>query len=216
MYSALIMAAGSGVRTGLDHNKNLHLLKAKPMILYSVEAFSELSECNQIIVVVPDDEVLVFQDILPKDVLIVRGGESRQDSVLNGLKHVKNEYVLIHDGARPNIKNEAIIRLIKSMLERGASTLAIKAKDTLKTCINGVIETDIDRRSAYLIQTPQAFRTEEIRQAHLLAQKNGHSYSDDSSVYQHELGRKVFIVEGYDDNIKVTTMADFRILEALI
>ncbi len=216
MYSALIVAAGSGKRTGLAYNKNLHPLCGKPMILHSIESFAKDADCESVLVVVSEDEISLFRKHLPEDVVVVRGGDSRQASVFNGLKQITSEYVFIHDGARPNLKHEAIERLKVALIKHEAATLAVKARDTLKKCLGGEIVDDVDRNTTFMIQTPQAFKTKMIYDAHVLARSKYHAYSDDTSVFQHELGKKVFIVPGYDDNIKVTTMADFKLLEALI
>ncbi len=216
MYSALIMAAGQGLRSGLAFNKNLFPIKGKPMILYSVEMFLSDSDCQEIIVVTAKKDIEIFKSVLPAKTIFVVGGKTRQESVLAGLKNVKSEYVFIHDGARPNLKKEAIDKLKQALLLYGAASLAAKVKDTLKICINQEVTKDIDRENAYSMQTPQAFPTKLILEAHINAKNNNQQYSDDTSIYLHELEKKVYIVDGFDDNIKATTYTDIKILEALI
>lgn len=216
MYSALIMAAGQGLRSGLSFNKNLFPINGKPMILYSAERFLADQECMEVIVVTAKCDIDIFKLVLPVKTIIIEGGKTRQDSVLAGLKIVKAEHVFIHDGARPNLKKDAIEKLKSALLLHDALALATPVKDTLKICVNQEIKQDIDRENAYSMQTPQAFLTKAILEAHLLAKNSKHKYSDDTSIYLHELGKKVYIIEGYDDNIKATTLTDMKILEALI
>ncbi len=216
MYSALIMAAGQGLRSGLTFNKNLFPIKGKPMILYSVEQFLSDPDCQEVIVVTAKQDIDTFKLVLPAQTIIVSGGKSRQESVLSGLKIVKTEYVFIHDGARPNLKKAAIEKLKQALLLHEALSMATPVKDTLKICTNQEITKDIDRENTFCLQTPQVFPTKAILEAHILAKTNKHQYSDDTSIYLHELGKKVFIVDGYDDNIKATTLTDMKILEALI
>jgi len=216
MYSALIMAAGRGLRSGLAFNKNLFPIKGKPMILYSVDKFLADLDCQEVIVVTAKQDIETFKLVLPAKTIIVSGGKTRQESVLAGLKIVKSENVFIHDGARPNLKKEAIEKLKQALLLHEAVSLAAPVKDTLKICTNHEITKDIDRENAYSLQTPQVFPTKSILEAHVHAKNNKHQYSDDTPIYLHELGKKVFIVDGFDDNIKVTTFTDIKILEALI
>jgi len=216
MYSALIVAAGQGMRSGLPYNKNLHPLKGKPMILYSVEAFQGDPDCLELIVVTSKHDIEAFKDILPPAIKIAEGGATRQESVRLGLELVTSDYVMIHDGARPNLKRFAIEDIKGALPGSDAVTLAVKVKDTLRICRKNQIEDDIDRDHAYLLQTPQAFRTEAIKQAHQLAATAKHQYSDDTSVYRNELDKPAYIVQGYDENLKATTLTDMKILEELI
>lgn len=216
MYSALIVAAGSGIRSGLPYNKVLYPIKDKPLIIYSVDRFLGDPDCEEIIVVAPEGELARFRSLLGKNAQIVSGGKTRQESVMAGLTNCHGQWVLIHDGARPNIRQDSIEKLKKTMLQKGATTLAVLVKDTLKACEDQKIAGDINRENTYSIQTPQAFLRIEILEAHRLALLHRHHYSDDTSVYWHELGKPVWVVEGTEDNLKATTKIDLMILEALL
>ncbi|HOP57073.1 MAG TPA: 2-C-methyl-D-erythritol 4-phosphate cytidylyltransferase [Bacillota bacterium] len=216
MYTALIMAAGQSVRSGLGHNKNLHPLKGKPMILYSVERFLGDPECSEIIVVVNNDEKEEFLNVLPKKIRVAVGGDTRQESVLAGLRLVKEDVVMIHDGARPNLSRQALERLKEGLRFHSAAALAISASDTLKLVRDNFVFGDIDRESVKRLQTPQAFPTDRIMDAHRKARDNNRTYTDDVSVYQNETGLPIWLVEGELKNIKATTFEDIKILEALI
>jgi 2-C-methyl-D-erythritol 4-phosphate cytidylyltransferase len=215
MYSAVIVAAGSGSRFGQEQLKVLALLKNRPVISYSLERFRADPDCREIILVHPQNNKHDFQPFCLEKVTLVKGGSTRQESVLNGLNHVTQPWVLIHDGARPNV-SLAVLDRVKQTMEKNAVAPAIGVKDTLKQSMDGLIIGDIPRHQIYHIQTPQGFPTALIRKAHEKAMLAGHQYSDDTSVFQHELGLSVSIVEGDEENIKVTTPTDIKILEAII
>jgi len=216
MYQALIVAAGLGTRSGLDHNKNLHPLKNKPMIRYSVERFLEDDDCESIIVVCSENDKERFAEVLGEDAEIVIGGPTRQKSVANGLSLVSAKYVLIHDGARPNLKKDAITAIKYKLAFSDSVTLCVRVKDTLAYIEEETIVGSINRESVVQIQTPQAFLTAKIKQAHGLAEESGHSYPDDASLIRGELNEEVAFVLGDSNNIKATTADDFVLLEALL
>ncbi|MGI6393044.1 MAG: 2-C-methyl-D-erythritol 4-phosphate cytidylyltransferase [Candidatus Izemoplasmatales bacterium] len=216
MYQALIVAAGSGSRSGLSYNKNLYLLKNKPMILYSVERFLEDKDCEGVIIVCSESDKDSFSLILEDKARLVIGGTTRQISVSNGLNHIHSKYVLIHDGARPNLKKSAIAAIKAQLSLVDAATLCVVAKDALASVGKGMITHIIDRESTVQIQTPQGFLTSKIIKAHQLAKAHKHKYPDDASLIWSELKEKVAVVPGDSNNIKATTADDFVVLEALL
>ena len=139
-------------------------------------------------------------------VKIVDGGDSRQKSVYNALKVVENDFVLIHDGARPLIKTDTINYVMDAVKEKNAVTVMTKTTDTIKEVdSNGYIIRTIDRSKLYNTQTPQAFRTSLIKEAHERL-KNG-NFTDDCSMLE-ELNVPVFVVNGSYTNIKITIKSD--------
>jgi 2-C-methyl-D-erythritol 4-phosphate cytidylyltransferase len=215
MYSAVIVAAGSGTRFGTIKPKVLTLYQGKPLIQYSLDRFLEDLECKEIILVYPENSEEAFEPFRQRRVTVVIGGKMRQESVRRGLALVKEPWVLIHDGARPNLSKGLLERIKTALKQEAAVAPAIAVADTLKECASGKIVGDIERDRVFQIQTPQAFRTESIRSAHEKAFQANHLYSDDTSVYQHELALPVTIVAGEATNIKVTTLTDILILEAI-
>jgi len=218
MYTALITAAGTGTRTRLPFNKVFYEIKGKPLIMYSVERFLADADCEEIIIVhaVADQAKMAA---LMKNIAAVKlttGGQNRQESVYAGLKLAKGRYVLIHDGARPNLKRANIEDLKKVLKEQNAATLAIPVRDTLIRVENNLIGDHLDRETTYAVQTPQAFKTEEILKAHLLANNSGMIYTDDTAVYLATFNKDVKIVLGDEENIKATTKMDLSLLEALL
>lgn len=217
MYSAIIVAAGSGKRTGLEYNKIFYLLRHKPIIEYSVNCFLQDSNCGQIIVVCQNEDLerlkQLFRDL---DITYVIGGLTRQESVYNGLLEAKHDYVFIHDGARPNI-NLAFLELIyHEVILRKAVAPALPLIDTVKIVEEGIIKKSLSRDSIYRMQTPQAFDTKLITQAHKQALDHQRGYTDDTSVFQEELNQPVFVVPGLEQNIKGTTLTDMKLLEELL
>jgi 2-C-methyl-D-erythritol 4-phosphate cytidylyltransferase len=217
MYSALIVAAGVGSRIGLEINKVLHPIKGKPMIRYSVERFFEDKDCRQIIVVGKDEERSLFEDALQGlPYLFVVGGKTRQQSVLNGLKRVNTTYVMIHDGARPNL-SQSIVQTIKQRLNHcNAVCVAIPISDSISLVKDNQIHLSIPRDESFFMQTPQAFLTKEIITAHQLAEERNQSFTDDASLYRLILNKPVMIVKGDEMNKKVTTIIDLKIMEEIL
>ena len=145
---------------------------------------------------------------------IVEGGATRQESVLNGLKAVNCDYVLIHDGARPMITPEIIRKAMDEVVEKKAVSVMTKTVDTIKKVDeNGKIITTIDRTQLYNTQTPQAFEYNLIRSVH--EKYVGESFTDDAGMVEAS-GVDVYIVEGDYRNIKVTTRADLALAEVYL
>lgn len=218
MYTALIVAAGSGSRTRLPFNKMFYEIKGKPIILYSVERFLTDPDCEELIVVHSSADAGKMSVLMKNysNVKLVVGGETRQQSVYSGLKLAKSQYVLIHDGARPNLKKTSIDELKKAVKEKKAAILAVPVKDSIVSAENNLISGYVERKSTYAVQTPQAFLTEEILKAHLLANNSGSVYTDDASLYLDTFNKDVKVVLGEDENIKVTTKADLSLMEVLL
>jgi 2-C-methyl-D-erythritol 4-phosphate cytidylyltransferase len=218
MYTALIMAAGTGTRTRLPFNKIFYEIKGKPLVMYSVDRFLADSDCEEIIIVHALADQTKMAALLKNNpaIKLVSGGQNRQESVYAGLKLAKSRYVMIHDGARPNLKRAGIEDLKKALKEKSAATLAVPVRDTLVVTENGLISAHIDREKAFAVQTPQAFKTEEILKAHLLANNSGTIYTDDTAVYLATFNKDIKIVLGDEENIKATTKTDLSVLEGLL
>lgn len=215
MYTALIVAAGSGKRMNLNYNKVFFNIKGKSLIEYSVDYFRNDSDCEEIIIVISKDDKRTMQALFPNLKLVI-GGSSRQESVLNGLKETTAEYVMIHDGARPNLKRKYIEEIKPLMKEKMAAILCYKSRDSVLVGVNQRINHYLDRDEVFFVQTPQGFRKELILMAHQEAAKNNHVYLDDANVFMHELKKDVYLVYGDNTNIKATTRSDLDLLEGLL
>ncbi len=217
MYSAVIVAAGSAVRTGLGYNKIFYKIKNRPLIDYSVRRFLGDEECGEVIIVVSKEDLQEVRSLFsnPK-IKYVIGGSTRQKSVFNGLSLINEEFVFIHDSARPNLSETDIFNLKNSLKDNDAVVLYTPVKDSVVEYSGKRISNYLQRDQVGLIQTPQAFRSDAIKKAHSLALKNKHDYKDDAGVYMNELGLPVELIEGNEFNIKATTKFDLKILEELL
>ena len=224
MISAIILAGGKGKRMGSAISKQFIDIKGKPIIYYTLKKFSENKKIDNIIVVLPEDEVKYFKEnILKKYELrinkIVIGGKERQDSVYNALKSLKNsstDIVLIHDGARPFISDRIINEGIKFAEIYGAAAPGVMPKDTIKVKNEKNFSVDTPNRvNLVSIQTPQVFKFDEILECHEKIRYNGEMVTDDTMVVE-KYGYSVYLYDGEYTNIKVTTPEDLILAERLI
>ena len=208
-YSAVIVAAGAGTRMGLGYNKVYYHLGEQTILEKTMRIFPTDPECAQIIVVTDPD--LYYKNInLSPDwqVTLVIGGSTRQESVSNGLAAVTEEFVLIHDGARPYLSRD-VLAAVKTALETDdAVCVMVPCKDTIKRVVDGVIEETFDRSTLMAAQTPQAFRTELIISCMNQARHEGFTATDDSALVERYGNVKVKAIMGSYENIKITTPED--------
>lgn len=217
MYSVIILGGGSGERMGLGYNKVLYKIKGLTVIEHAAKNFIHDEDFKEVLVVINRDDYdqvkLLFNH--PK-VRVIKGGNTRQESVYIGLNDLEDtSYVFIHDGARPNISAESIAK-IKEKVREGSITLFTKANESLVYHSGNQIDEYINRDFIAMIKTPQAFLYSDIKEAYELAKKNHHEYKDDASVIMKEMGQKVFLIEGEESNIKLTTQLDIKIMEELL
>lgn len=224
---AILAAGGSGTRfdaAGSGAKKQFMQLKGRPIYLWSLSTFCQHKKIDKVIFVVPFDlveqmkgEIASFD--LEKQVFVIAGGTSRQESVKNALSFCHNEieppdYVLVHDAARPFISHAIIDDTIASVTTYGACTAAIACSDTVNTINGGTLGETLDRKQLVLIQTPQAARFDWLYAAHDLASKNGSQVTDDASVLQ-AAGHTVHTIKGSSYNIKITEPQDLLLAEAI-
>ncbi|WP_312550001.1 2-C-methyl-D-erythritol 4-phosphate cytidylyltransferase [Massilia sp.] len=220
-YFALIPAAGVGARMAANGPKQYLKIGGKPMLRHAIDAFlfSELI-AHTYIVVSPDDPII--DSIVPSHgVTVLRcGGATRMESVQNGLAALngtlrENDWVLVHDAARPGLDDALIEKLITNTAEHPVGgVLALPVVDTVKRCVAGEVGT-VSREGMWLAQTPQMFRYKLLRDA--LAHvsnpaRNPHQITDDASAVE-ALGLSPKLVEGHPRNLKVTLPGDIRIAE---
>lgn len=209
MYQAILLAAGNSSRSGLNYNKVLYTLDDKPIIYISALNFINDEKCNKIFLVCKSNELDTFKKIFEQENKIeyIIGGQTRQESVSNALKHVNSEYVLIHDGARPYYSKKLLDSIVNRLDEFNAVIPAMKVTDTIKVVESGIVIKTINREMLRTIQTPQGFKTSVIKLAHSLANKQ--DYTDDSSMVEELTNEKVCVIDGEKDNIKYTQKEDF-------
>lgn len=208
-YSAIILCAGKGSRSGLTYNKMLYRFKNKTVYEMSMEIFLNDERCKQIVVVTKEEELDDLKKLISsKKIDYVFGGKERQDSVYNGLRVVKEDYVLIHDGARPYLKKENIDDILECLNKNDACLLVVPVKDTIKVCIDGNIVKTLPREQLVQAQTPQAFKTELIKRCYQKGKDKNYIATDDASLVEYFENIEVKAVLGSYSNIKITTPDD--------
>jgi 2-C-methyl-D-erythritol 4-phosphate cytidylyltransferase len=211
-YAAVIVAAGSGSRMGLGYNKMLFQLKSGEVILEkTIGTFLQDEACEQLVVVHSEEDYDAFAPYCKHSkIQMTVGGASRQESVSNGLKLVKSEYVLIHDGARPWLSHQNINDILIKLETCDACLLMVPVKDTIKVVQDGIVVDTPARDTLYQAQTPQAFKTSLIVEAHAIAIRDKVEATDDAMLVELCTGTKVHMVLGSYENKKVTTIDDVQ------
>lgn len=215
--SGIILAAGNSTRFGQNKNKNLFEINGEPIISNSLKIFDNSEKINEILLVIKKEEKEYFEEIIKrnkfkKTIKYVIGGNTRKASVYNAISQIDSDYVVIHDGARPNIKEEYIEKSIKELEEYKGVTIAVKAKDTIKICNENqeVVETT-KRSNTWLIQTPQSFDRKILKESHEKFDANDESLTDDCMILE-KCGYTVKVIQGDYENIKVTTFGDIKLV----
>jgi 2-C-methyl-D-erythritol 4-phosphate cytidylyltransferase len=220
-WGAVVVAAGRGTRMGAPDNKPYLPLSGRPVLAHTLEAFERCVAVASIVVVAaPGEEEraseLALREGFRKVKAIVTGGSERQDSVFVGVSALNTDGVLVHDAARPLVTPAHIEACCKAAEEHGAAALAVPVKDTIKIADgNGFIVSTPARSTLWNVQTPQAFRREELLEAHQEARGREVPATDDAMLLE-QAGRKVAIVQGSYDNMKITTPEDLPIAELLL
>ncbi len=217
--SAIILAAGSGSRFG--EKKQFKELNGKPIWFYSLNTFIQSESIDELILVIPNDSLetlkqsQVFTSLnKTNNIKLVSGGESRKDSVFNGLKVVKKaiDIVCIHDAARPFIKASYIKHSVEACSEFDGAIIAIPSVDTVKKVDKQIIKNTIDRESLWMAQTPQTFKKDKL----LYAIKNSsHLNVTDESMLMEEANFKIKLIEGDQSNFKITNEIDWELAKVM-
>lgn len=212
--AAVIVCGGNSSRMG-GVDKMFAEIKGKPVIARSIEKFQNTEAVDGIVVVTKDENVLKVQQLCEtygfnKVTDIVCGGNCRQESVKNGIDRLKDDVdiVLIHDGARPFVTEECILRVIDGATHYSAVTCAVPLKDTVKQIEkDGLVVGTPERSSLSAVQTPQGFRLELYKNAVEENKDRLEDFTDDCSIVE-SCGYAVYVVEGDYKNIKLTTADD--------
>ncbi len=215
--AAIIVAAGQGSRVGGILPKQFQLVGGKPVLSYTLQKFEDCSRIQGVILVTASEWVTyTAQEIVEpfdfkKVIKIVAGGEQRQDSVFAGLMALEDppDFIAIHDAVRPFVSVKKIEAAIDACKEYGAVILAVPPKDTIKTERGGFVDQTPDRSFLWSVQTPQVFKYDLIMKAYKKAFEDGVYHTDDSALVE-RIGKKVKIVEGEHDNIKITVPMDLK------
>ena len=215
---ALIVAGGAGTRMGTDIPKQFLELAGKPVLMHSIERFRAFDNTIGIIVVIPEKQFTLWESLKEKHSFsvshtLVKGGPSRFFSVKNGLQNVDdNAIVAIHDGVRPLVSKDTIMRCFSAAGEFGNAIPVISLSDSVRMVTeNGNIP--VNRNCLRIIQTPQVFNAGLIKKAYL---QDFRPETTDDAMLLEKSGERIHLVEGNRENIKITNPEDMTIAEALI
>jgi 2-C-methyl-D-erythritol 4-phosphate cytidylyltransferase len=216
--TTIIVAGGSGKRMGGPIPKQFMLVKGKPLLCWTIEAFQAFDAAMPIIVVLPEAQIPIWKALcIGHGFLIehqvVAGGEERFHSTRNGLAAVKGDgIVAVHDGVRPLVSKELIARCFAAAEIHGAAIPVVPISSSVRQ-----VDTDgskaIDRSTLRAVQTPQCFRVELLRKA--FDAPYDAAFTDEATLVE-STGGSVHLVEGDENNLKVTSPVDLRMLELLL
>ena len=216
-YTVLIVAGGKGLRMGSDLPKQFLPIGGKPVLMHTIEAFHHFDRTMKIILVLPQEQQTYWQELCAKHSFVIEhtvvdGGETRFHSVKNGLACVNSGLVGVHDGVRPFVSPEVIKRCYELAAIKKAVIPVIDVVETVRHITETGSET-VSRNDYKLVQTPQVFDAELLKQAY--AQEYTPFFTDDASVVE-AMGIPLCLVEGNRENIKITTPFDLKISSALV
>lgn len=222
---ALIVAGGKGTRFGSVVPKQFLEMNGKPVLLHTLEAFCRYSEKIAIILVLPEEEISLWQETaekyhFQKSLIIQSGGPTRFHSVEKGLEKISGDgLVAIHDGVRPLVTTDIIAKSFKLAAAHGCAVAAVNVKESIRMVDSGQSNTfpfqnstAVDRGLYKNIQTPQTFDVGMIKKAYF---SHGDPSATDDAIVAERAGHSIFLFEGSYSNIKITTPEDLLIAAAL-
>lgn len=215
--SVIITAGGIGKRMGSELPKQYISINGLPVLMHTVKAFYAYDSTIQIIISLPKDFVQMWNDLCVKHDFnikheIIEGGKERYHSIKNALRKANGEIVLVHDAVRPLVSRQTITNVVEKAKSNGAAIPVLPIKDTLR---KGTKEISLhqDRSEFWIVQTPQAFKIEILQKAYTIPYSN--SVTDDASLVE-AIGEQVSLTEGNEENIKITTPFDLKLVEFLM
>lgn len=218
---AIIVAGGSGRRMGSSIPKQFLLLNGLPVLARTINRFAETLPGSPVVVVLPASQIDFWRDYSARFPVarhrIAAGGEERFHSVQAGLQALAEagegtEFVAVHDGVRPLVSPELILRTLEAARAHGAAVPAVEAADSYRRITEGGSEI-VDRRTLRRVQTPQIFRIDWLREGY--RHPYDPAFTDDASVVE-RAGHPVFLCEGEHTNLKITTRYDLTAASALL
>jgi 2-C-methyl-D-erythritol 4-phosphate cytidylyltransferase len=219
---AIIAAAGFGRRMKTDRPKQLLALNGTPILVHTIRKFDISSVIDYVIVTAIRDSLeevrgLVKSAGFTKPVVVIEGGDRRQDSVAMGLQHLQpgTDIVAVHDGVRPFVPVEDIESVVRGAERTGAAILGVPIVETVKQAEREFVVSTLTREHLVLAQTPQVFRTEILKQAFERAAQDEYYGTDESSLVE-RLGHPVAIIRGSERNIKITRPSDLTLARAFL
>ncbi|MBW6534077.1 MAG: 2-C-methyl-D-erythritol 4-phosphate cytidylyltransferase [Mariniphaga sp.] len=215
---ALIVAGGSGTRMKSPFPKQFIDVNGKPLLMHTFQAFMNFDSNFEFVLVLPEGEIDTWKKLCENHSfsmkhLVVKGGKTRFQSVKNGLKQINEEgIVFIHDGVRPLVSAQTIANCFQTALRKGNALPVIAPSESVREVFNGQNKA-VDRNRFFLVQTPQTFRIQLIQDAY--NQEYLPEFTDDASVLENT-GKKIYLVEGNRENIKITYPEDLKLASLLL
>ena len=214
--TAVLVAAGSSTRMGFD--KLSFDLGGETVLERSVRAFDECPEVDELVIVTgaSGENAQRAAARCKKPVRLVRGGSTRAESARSGVAAAHGRLVAVHDAARPFVSQSVIADTIAAAARCGAAAPAVPVKDTIKTVAEaGAVTGTPDRSTLRAVQTPQVFEADLLKAALQSALENEVPVTDDCSAVE-RLGKVVYLIDGDEENLKITTPVDLVIAEAIL
>jgi len=215
--AGILLAGGSATRFGGTRNKVYLPIDGRAVLAYSLQALDAHPEIDEIIVVIREGEDESFNSLVrskiksTKPLKVVYGGNSRRESVYNGLNATKADYVVIQDGARPFLKDYYITDCLRALEDYPGVAIATRSKDTVKLAYeNGLVMRTTNRANTWLVQTPQCFRRDELVDVHV---RFGSKEATDDCMMLEAFKKPVLLISGDENNIKITTRSDLFLAE---
>ena len=221
MEVAIIVAGGSGSRMNADVPKQFLELAGMPILMHTIKVFRNYSNDLNIILVLPQDRLEDWENLKGQYKFIIShtvviGGNSRTESVRNGLTLVENsDIVAIHDGVRPLITKDVISRAFQVADKHSNAIVSVQLKDSLRKLNKEKQSHAVERKDFRLVQTPQVFQGELIKNAYQKIKASDQEFTDDASVVEH-FGYSINLVDGEYSNIKITTQEDLIVAESIL
>lgn len=219
--AALIAAAGHSSRMG-GENKLLLPLDEKPVIVHTLLAIDRAERIDEIVIAARESDLLTYAELckvygITKPVKVIIGGSTREESVLRAALEANPdaELLAVQDGARPLVTPELIDRTVRAAEDCFAAAPAIPVRDTIKVAKDGVVRETPDRATLFAVQTPQVFDAGLLKAALQSALSAGVQLTDDCSAVE-RIGKEVYLTEGSEENIKITTPIDIFIAETIL
>ena len=220
MWYAVILGGGSGSRMGTGRNKVLMPLTGIPIIIRSLLAFKPF--VDGMVLVMREEDLEEAEQLLREfhltEVHLVTGGQTRQDSVFQGLSALPADcdYVMIHDGARCLVDGATIRNVMDGVVRFGAAVASVPLTDTVKLADASMQVVDTPPRDhLHAVQTPQGFRSKDLLQAHSYARTHSLLGTDDASLLE-AMGQSVTLTQGNTRNLKITRPEDMIVAEAYL
>lgn len=215
--SVIISAGGIGKRMGTEIPKQFLLLKGKPIIFWTIEKFYHYDSNIEIVVVLPEYHVPLWESLCQKYIFtrnhkIALGGEERFHSIQNGLVECTGDLIAVHDAVRPLVSSAVIAACFENAKYNKACIPIVSIKESLRKTEKEKSYA-VNRDDYKIVQTPQCFEASILRKAY--SQNYSKLFTDDASVVE-SIGEKIYLVDGNDENIKITTPVDLILAEQLI